>query len=431
MDSKEIVVGLDIGTTKICAIVGRKNEYGKIDILGMGKAESAGVTRGVVVNIQKTVEAIQEAVKIAAEKSNVDIKVVHVGIAGQHIKSLRHRGIIVRGNGEDEIGHEDIDRLVEDMHRLVMQPGEEIIHVIPQEYTVDAEHGIKDPIGMAGVRLEGNFHIITGQVTAAKNIYRCVAKAGLNIANLILEPIASSDAVLTDEEKEAGVALIDIGGGTTDLAIFQDGIIRHTAVIPLGGNIITEDIKEGCSVMRKQADALKVRFGCALADEAKENEIISIPGLRGREPREISVKNLAYIIQARVEEIFEHVYYEIKCSGFEKKLLAGIVVTGGGAQLKHIAQLVEYVTGMDTRVGYPNEHLSKGMVEEMKSPMYATGIGLVLQGFGGKDTKASKEPIAQTSNNVTGRRKDNLFKSIFSKGKKWLEDEDIEEFKES
>ncbi|MGZ5304933.1 MAG: cell division protein FtsA, partial [Bacteroidia bacterium] len=272
--------------------------------------------------------------------------------------------------------------------------------------------------------------IITGQVTAAKNIYRCVAKAGLNIANLILEPIASSDAVLTDEEKEAGVALIDIGGGTTDLAIFQDGIIRHTAVIPLGGNIITEDIKEGCSVMRKQADALKVRFGCALADEAKENEIISIPGLRGREPREISVKNLAYIIQARVEEIFEHVYYEIKCSGFEKKLLAGIVITGGGAQLKHIAQLVEYVTGMDTRVGYPNEHLSKGMVEEMKSPMYATGIGLVLQGFG-KETKASREPVAQASNNVEAKVKKNLFTSIFTKGKKWLEDEDIEEFKES
>ncbi|RYD78119.1 MAG: cell division protein FtsA, partial [Sphingobacteriales bacterium] len=297
MSSNDIVVGLDIGTTKICAIVGRKNEYGKIDILGMGKAESAGVTRGVVTNIQKTVSAIQEAVKIAAEKSNVDIKVVHVGIAGQHIKSLRHRGVIVRGNGEDEIGNEDITRLVEDMHRLVMQPGEEIIHVFPQEYTVDAEHGIKDPIGMAGVRLEGNFHIITGQVTAAKNIYRCVTKAGLQVADLVLEPIASSEAVLTEEEKEHGVALIDIGGGTTDLAIFQDGIIRHTAVVPLGGNIITEDIKEGCSVMRKQADALKVRFGSALADEAKENEIISIPGLRGREPREISVKNLAYIIQ--------------------------------------------------------------------------------------------------------------------------------------
>jgi cell division protein FtsA len=323
----------------------------------------------------------------------------------------------------------DLDRLIEDMHRLVMQPGEEIIHVIPQEYIVDNESGIKDPIGMAGVRLEGNFHIITGQVTAAKNIYRCVDKAGLQVADLILEPIASSESVLTDEEKEAGVALIDIGGGTTDIAIFQDGIIRHTAVIPLGGNIITEDIKEGCSVMRKQADALKIKFGCALADEAKENEIISIPGLRGREPKEISVKNLAFIIQARVEEIFEHVYYEIKCSGFEKKLHAGIVVTGGGAQLKHLAQLVEYITGLDTRIGYPNEHLSQGMIEEVKSPMYATGIGLVLKGF--DQGKGNKEKVAQQStagSAIRGKRK--WFDSIFAKGKKWLEDEDIEDYEE-
>jgi cell division protein FtsA len=427
MENKEIIVGLDIGTTKICVIVGRRNEYGKLDILGMGKSESEGVMRGVVTNIQKTVQAIKEAVEIASARSNVDIKVVHVGIAGQHIKSLRHRGIIVRGNGEEEIAQVDVDRLVDDMHRLVMQPGEEIIHVIPQEYIVDSESGIKDPIGMAGVRLEGNFHIITGQVTAAKNIYRCVNKAGLQVADLILEPIASSDAVLTDEEKEAGVALIDIGGGTTDIAIFQDGIIRHTAVIPLGGNIITEDIKEGCSVMRKQAEALKIKFGCALADEAKENEIISIPGLRGREPKEISVKNLSYIIQARMEEIFEHVYYEIKCSGYEKKLIAGIVVTGGGSQLKHMAQLVEYVTGMDTRVGYPNEHLSQGMIEEVKSPMYATSIGLVMKGFG-KDKPVKEVAVAQGNSEALKKRK--WYDSIFAKGKKWLEDEDIEDYTE-
>jgi cell division protein FtsA len=427
MENKEIIVGLDIGTTKICVIVGRRNEYGKLDILGMGKSESEGVMRGVVTNIQKTVQAIKEAVEIASARSNVDIKVVHVGIAGQHIKSLRHRGIIVRGNGEEEIAQVDVDRLVDDMHRLVMQPGEEIIHVIPQEYIVDSESGIKDPIGMAGVRLEGNFHIITGQVTAAKNIYRCVSKAGLQVADLILEPIASSDAVLTDEEKEAGVALIDIGGGTTDIAIFQDGIIRHTAVIPLGGNIITEDIKEGCSVMRKQAEALKIKFGCALADEAKENEIISIPGLRGREPKEISVKNLSYIIQARMEEIFEHVYYEIKCSGYEKKLIAGIVVTGGGSQLKHMAQLVEYVTGMDTRVGYPNEHLSQGMIEEVKSPMYATSIGLVMKGFG-KDKPVKEVAVAQGNSEAMKKRK--WYDSIFAKGRKWLEDEDIEDYTE-
>jgi cell division protein FtsA len=426
MENKEIVVGLDIGTTKICVIVGRRNEFGKIDILGMGKSESEGVSRGVVTNIQKTVDAIKDAVAQASARSNVDIKVVHVGIAGQHIKSLRHRGIIVRANGEDEIAQVDVDRLDEDMHRLVMTPGEEIIHVIPQEYIVDSESGIKDPIGMAGVRLEGNFHIITGQITAAKNIHRCVNKAGLSVADLILEPIASCEAVLTDEEKEAGVALIDIGGGTTDIAIFQDGIIRHTAVIPFGGNIITEDIKEGCAVMRKQAEALKVKFGCALADEARENEIISIPGLRGRDPREISVKNLSYIIQARVEEIFEHVYYEIKCSGYEKKLIAGIVITGGGAQLKHLAQLVEYVTGLDARIGYPNEHLSQGMVEEVNSPMYSTGIGLTLKGF--VPEKRLAEKIANTASEMVKKKK--WYDSIFAKGKKWLEEEDLEDYSE-
>jgi cell division protein FtsA len=426
MENKEIVVGLDIGTTKICVIVGRRNEFGKIDILGMGKSESEGVSRGVVTNIQKTVDAIKDAVAQASARSNVDIKVVHVGIAGQHIKSLRHRGIIVRANGEDEIAQVDVDRLDEDMHRLVMTPGEEIIHVIPQEYIVDSESGIKDPIGMAGVRLEGNFHIITGQITAAKNIHRCVNKAGLSVADLILEPIASCEAVLTDEEKEAGVALIDIGGGTTDIAIFQDGIIRHTAVIPFGGNIITEDIKEGCAVMRKQAEALKVKFGCALADEARENESISIPGLRGRDPREISVKNLSYIIQARVEEIFEHVYYEIKCSGYEKKLIAGIVITGGGAQLKHLAQLVEYVTGLDARIGYPNEHLSQGMVEEVNSPMYSTGIGLTLKGF--VPEKRLAEKIANTASEMVKKKK--WYDSIFAKGKKWLEEEDLEDYSE-
>jgi len=430
MENREIVVGLDIGTTKICAIVARKNEYGKIDILGMGKAESEGVSRGVVTNIQKTVEAIRDAVAQASTKSNVDIKVVHVGIAGQHIKCHRHRGIIVRSNGEDEIIQIDVDRLDEDMHRMVLNPGEEIIHVIPQEYIVDNETGIRDPIGMAGVRLEGNFHIITGLITAAKNINRCVDKAGLTVADLILEPIASAEAVLTEEEKEAGVALVDIGGGTTDIAVFQDGIIRHTAVIPFGGNIITEDIKEGCAVMRKQAEALKVKFGCALADEAKENEIIAIPGLRGREPREISVKNLSYIIQARVEEIFEHVHYEIKASGYEKKLIAGIVITGGGSQLKHLAQLVEYVTGLDARIGYPNEHLSQGMVEEVNSPIYATCIGLTLKGFtpekkiheGGneKTTVINSEPL----------KKRRWFDSIFAKGKKWLEEEDLDDYSE-
>lgn len=376
----EIIVGLDIGTTKIAAIVGKRNEHGKIEILGMGRSESLGVMRGMVANIEKTVASIKEAVEEASIKSEVEIKEVYVGIAGQHIKSMQHRGMITRSNTDYEISQADIDAITEDMYRLAMPPGEEIIHVIPQEFIVDNEQGIKEPIGMAGVRLEANCHIITGLVTAAKNIYKCVEKAGLTTKALILEPLASAEAVLTEEEKEAGVVLVDIGGGTTDIAIFQDGIIRHTAVIPFGGNVITEDIKEGCSIIRTQAEQLKVKFGSALAKQTRENEIVSIPGLRGREPKEISVKNLAHIIQARVEEIIDHVHYEIKNSGYEKKLIAGIVITGGGSQLKNISQLVEYITGMDTRIGYPNEHLGKGF-DEVKSPMYATGVGLVINGL--------------------------------------------------
>ena len=380
MEHSGIIVGLDIGTTKIAAIVGRRNEHGKVEIMGMGRSESLGVMRGMVANIEKTVASIKEAVAEAESKSGVEIKDVHVGIAGQHIKSMQHRGMITRTSTHDEIGRKDIEAIIKDMYKLAMPPGEEIIHVIPQEYIVDNEQGIKDPIGMSGVRLEANCHIITGLITAANNIQKCVDKAGLSTIDLILEPLASAEAVLTEEEKEAGVVLVDIGGGTTDIAIFQDGIIRHTAVIPFGGNVITDDIKEGCSIIRNQAELLKTKFGSALAKQMKDNEIVSIPGLRGREPKEISVKNLASIIQARMEEIIESVYYEIKSSGFEKKLIAGIVITGGGSQLKHITQLVEYITGMDTRIGYPNEHLGKGM-EEVKSPMYATGVGLVIKGL--------------------------------------------------
>lgn len=400
MDTSEIVVGLDIGTTKIACLVGRKNENGKIEIIGMGKSESVGVTRGVVSNIEKTVQSIRAAVEQAEQKSGVEIKVVNVGIAGQHIKSLQHRGMITRNSHEDEICQEDIDSLIQDMYKLVMMPGEEIIHVLPQEYIVDREQGIKDPIGMAGVQLEANFHIITGQISAAKNIYRCVEKAGLEVADIILEPLASSDSVLSYEEKEAGVALVDIGGGTTDIAIFQDGIIRHTSVIPFGGNVITEDIKEGSTIIKRQAELLKTKFGSALSSESQENEIVCIPGLRGREPREISVKNLASIIQARMEEIIEHVHYEIRNSGYEKKLIAGIVVTGGGSMLRHTPQLFEYITGMSTRIGYPNEHLSMATQENITSPLFATGIGLVMKGFEKQDkvVKEEKEIIRTTRN---------------------------------
>lgn len=423
MGASEIVVGLDIGSTKVAAIVGRKNENGKIEILGLGKAESHGVMRGVVTNIQHTVEAIKIAVDEASRTSGVDIGVVNVGIAGQHIKSIQHRGNIIRNSNDEEIEQKDIDQLIDNMYKLVMQPGEEIIHVLPQEYIVDKEQGIKHPIGMSGVCLEANFHIITGQVAAAKNIEKCVQKAGLEMKELILEPLASAEAVLSEEEKEAGVALVDIGGGTTDIAIFQDGIIRHTAVIPFGGNVITKDIQEGCTIILNQAEALKVKFGSALAKENKDEEIVSIPGLRGREPKEISLRNLASIIQARMEEILENVYYEIKNSGYEKKLIAGIVITGGGSQLKHLTQLAEFMTAMDIRIGYPNEHLAKSFSDEITSPMYATGVGLVIKGFEKYEKNIKKvDKTIQTHSNAN---KSSFFERIFNKGKQFFENDEM------
>ena len=427
--NNDIVVGLDIGTTKICTIVGRKNEFGKIEILGYGKSESLGVTRGVVTNITLTIDSIKRSVEEASAKSNASLGEVYVGIAGQHIKSLQHRGMRTRKTMDDEINQQDIDAIVEDMFKLAMPPGEEIIHVIPQEYIVDSEQGVKNPIGMSGMRLEANCHIITGQITAAKNIYKCVKRAELETKGLFLEPLASSEAVLTEEEKEAGVVLVDIGGGTTDIAIFQDGVIRHTAVIPFGGNVITDDIKEGCTIIRSQAELLKIKFGSALASENQENEIVSIPGLRGRDPKEISVRNLANIIQARMEEIVEHVYYEIKNSGYEKKLIAGLVITGGGAQLKHIVQLVEFITGMDARIGYPNEHLAKG-ADELMSPMYATGVGLVIKGFQELEKKKKEIKIGLE---VEGKKRkgivqgDKQNESFFDKIKIWFGDEEDRE----
>lgn len=383
--NEQIVVGLDIGTTKICAIVGKRNEFGKINILGVGKSQSDGVSRGVVVNIEKTVQAIREAVAEAEKHSGIKIEVVHVGIAGEHVRSMQHKGIITLNNPDFEITQDDVHRLHEDMFKIATQPGTEIIHVLPQEYSVDSQAGIIDPVGMSGVRLEGNFHIVTGQTTAANNIYKCVVRAGLEVEELILEPLASSAAVLTEEEKEAGVCLVDIGGGTTDIAVFENNIIRHTAVIPFGGNIVTEDIKHGCKVMKKHAELLKIQYGSALSEAVTEDVVISIPGPRDRPAKEIHKSMLASVIQSRMEEITEFIAAEIKNSGFEDKLVAGIVVTGGGSQLQHMKQCVEFVTGIDTRIGLPGEHLASGLVDEVNFPMYATGTGLVIMGLDSKD----------------------------------------------
>lgn len=429
--SHEVVVALDIGTTKVCCLAGRKNAHGKLEILGVGKVESVGVLRGVVSNIEKTVNAIREAVEIAERQARMKFDTVHVGIAGQHIKSLQHRGILTRESDHTEIGSRDIDRIVNDMFKLVLPPGDKIIHVFPQEFTVDNEQGISDPIGMCGVRLEANFHIITGQITAINNLYRCVEKAGLKVAELTLEPLASADAVLSEEEKQAGVALVDIGGGTTDITVFHEGIIRHTAVIPFGGNVITADIKEGCTVMQPQAEKLKVKFGSALADEVFDNRIITIPGLKGRDHKEISEKNLARIIQARMEEILDYVLWEIRRSGYERKLIGGVVLTGGGALMAHADKLSEYHTGMSCRIGVPVENLAHGYQERVSSPIFSTAIGLLLKGL--HDVDATKTPPpAEAANapvkekepsNVSEEKSASWLENIFQKTKEWFEAE--------
>ena len=428
MEQEKIVVGLDIGTTKICVIVGRKNEFGKLEVLGMGKAESEGVFKGIVFNIDKTVYAIEKAIREAGDQAGIDIGVVNVGIAGQHIRSFIQHGGITRSSKEDEITIADVERLTQDMYRMVVPPGSQIIHVMPQAYMVDYEDGIKEPVGMSGVRLEADFHIITAHTNAINNINKCIRRGGLEIQDLILEPLASSLAVLNDEEKEAGVCLIDIGGGTTDIAIFYDNIIRHTAVIPFGGNIVTNDIKQGLMVLPQQAEQLKTRFGKAIAEEASPNEIVSIPGIRNRAAKEISVKNLSNIIQARMEEVIEMAHGEIITSGFENRLAGGIVITGGGAQLSNLKQLVEYMTGMDTRIGYPNEHLGKSKIESVKSPMYATAVGLVLAGFRSLDEredryKEARETIRATKvKKHTGASK-NFFNEILKQTKSLLIDD--------
>lgn len=398
MENTKYAVGLDIGTTKIVAMIGRENEYGKIEILGIGKSKSLGVHRGVVNNITQTIQSIQQAVQEAEAVSGLKIMDCVVGIAGQHIRSLQHSDYITRPDSEEVINEDDLDKLCNQVYKLVMLPGEEIIHVLPQEYKIDGQAEIKEPMGMYGGRLEANFHVVVGQISSIRNIGRCVKSSGLDLAGITLEPLSAANAVLSQEEKEAGVALIDIGGGTTDLAIFKDGIIRHTAVIPFGGGVVTDDIKEGCSIIEKQAELLKIKFGSAWPGENKENEIVSIPGLRGREPKEISLKNLSKIIHARVVEIIEQVYVEIKNYGHEdqkKKLIAGIVLTGGGSQLKHLKQLVEYITGMDTRIGYPNEHLAGDSDTDIASPVYATAVGLVMNALQLQKRNAPFKPQTQ------------------------------------
>jgi cell division protein FtsA len=378
-----IIVGLDIGTTKIAVIAGRKNEWGKLEILGFGRANSSGVKHGQVLNIDETIKAIRQALENCyASNPNLEVKEVYVGIAGHHIKSLQTRGDIVRHDTDNEISQKEIDQLIADQYKTYIPAGDQIIDVIPQEYTVDNFQNIANPIGYGGVKVGANFHIITGDKNAIRNIKRAVQKCDLDTKDLVLQPLASSAAVMAQEDMEAGVAIVDIGGGTTDLAVFCEGILKHTAVIPFAGENITNDIKTGLGVLKTQAEQMKVQFGSALSNEAKANAYITIPGLRGMPAKEISVKNLANIIQARMSEIMDFVTYHLKQVGLDSKALnGGIILTGGGSQLKHLIQLTEYVTGLNARIGLPTEHLASGHIEELAKPTYSTCLGLILKGY--------------------------------------------------
>ena len=432
MDQKKtFLAAVDIGTTKIVTIIGRKNDNGKLEILGMSKTPSKGIKRGVVLNIEETVNAIRTTVEEVQKKSGLTLSDVFVGIAGQHIKSVRSRGYINIESFEKRITKEDKRKLIVEMYKIPIDVGEEIIHVLPQNFIVDNETGVKNPVGMAGKRLEANFHIVVGQIASAKNIKNCVESIGLDVIQLILEPLASSSAVLTDDEKEAGVALIDIGGGTTDIAVYYDDVIRHTAVIPFGGNVVTKDIKEGCSILNRQAEALKIQFGSALGDLAQEDKIVTIPGISGREPKEISFKSLAYIIQSRMEEIIDAVLFEIENSDCIEKLSAGIVLTGGGSLLKYLPQLVNYRSGMDVRIGYPGELIASDTLEEINQPMYSTSIGLLLKGHEILENKKSEEAALLKQDNkkeeatVKSKTKNKIFELIKDIGTIFIEENDI------
>ena len=433
----EARVALDIGTTKVCVLAGRLNEYDKLEILSESTMTSDGAMRGVIANIDKMVRAIGDAIAKCERQLGEEINTVHVGIAGKHIDSRQKHGMLTREDTHIEISKSDVERLITDIYKMLLSPGEKILHVVPQEFTIDGEEGIIDPIGMSGIHLEADFHIVTGQRTAFNNIERCIQRCGLELGSLTLEPLASAEAILSIEEKEAGVALVDIGGGTTDITIYKEGILRHTAVIPFGGDVITKDIQGGCNVMKSQAEKLKVKFGNALAIEASDNTYIAISDFKGRDTKEISEKNLARIIQARVEEIFDFIVFEIEKCNLNNKLIAGIVLTGGGALLKNIEDLAALCTGYNTRIGYPVEQLAQGYPVKLHSPIYATSVGLLFKTL--KEQKEegleSDEPeleqdveFDQEEKEEGEEKKSGIMTNLFNGAKRFFAEKDDIEF---
>lgn len=381
IQNNECIAAIDIGTTKIVAMVGRKHPTGKVEVMAVSKTESRGVRRGMVLNVEETARDIEKVMLDVQQKTGLTFKEVFVGIAAQHIRCLKSRSYFDRDDSEMLISEEDVLRLHREVSRIAIDPREQIVCVIPQHFIVDGEADIRNPVGMTGKRIEANFNIVLCQKTSAANIDRCMQRLNLSVARLFLEPLASADAVLTDEEREAGVAMLDIGGGTTDIAVFLEGELKHAAVIPFGGFVVTKDIKEGCGILQKQAESLKIKYGSSFGSLADEDKIILINGIGGRDQKEVTVKTLANIIQARMEEIIDAAMFEISNSAFADRLHAGIVLTGGGSLLRDLPQLVRYQTGMDVKVASPCNYVSDKCGQELEHPMFATGIGLLIQGF--------------------------------------------------
>ncbi len=431
MDDK-IVVGLDIGSTKVCVIAGRKNEYGKIEILGMGMAplEEGVVRAGIITKIDRTSEAIQQAIQDLQSgiEGHIGVGEVNVNIDSIYIKGVQHRLGLTRRNTQEEISVQDVAQLNEDMQRVNPPLGSQNLHVLPQKYRVDAESGVVDPVGMLGVRLEADFYVISIQTTVMQNLTMCMRRVGLEINKALFSPLASGLSVLSDDEKERGVVLVDIGGGTTDIVIYHEGIIRHTAVLPFGGDVITRDIAHGCGVTKTQAEAIKVKYGMALPEKTTHKDRIVVPGLRDRQPTLVSMKNVAKIVEARLTEIIEMVYAEIEKSGYKSRIRnVGIVLAGGTAMLKHIDSLFEELTDMPTRVGNAGEHLGISRISHIKEPSYATAVGMVLTGFNALDARENRyqqhKPVVNQRPETT---KNNNNGGLFGRIRTWLS-EDLED----
>jgi len=379
-NNSEIIAAIDIGTTKIVALAGRKTKDNRFEITAFGTTPSKGIRRGVVLNIDETVNSIRTAVKKAFDSSGIRLNEVFIGIAGQHVLSQKNRCSLKISDPDSIIKREHLKALEDLMRQMVSDPGEEILDIIPQSYIVDKETGIENPCDMTGSILQGNYHIIVGQMSMVNNIKKCATIAGLKVKNLILEPLASAEAVLSEYEKESGVAMIDIGGGTTDLAIYKANRVIHTAVIPIGGNTITNDIKQQLSILEKQAEELKIMYGSAIQDRSQEDTIISIEGLKGREEKEFSLRELSKIIQARMEEILHAVMFQIESAGIKGKLAGGIVITGGGSLMKNLKQLAAFITNNDIRIAYPTGYIEGNFSDYMNKPQYSTAIGLIMKG---------------------------------------------------